>query len=259
MNLMEKYARVRFHVNRTRSARFHRNRDLDVAINLAILDIINDRYDAIKRKRGYNFEAVMRVRNELSSIVVIDQTLALSGSSGVKPTDWMYTLQVSAVINGTLRHCEPMDFNEYGPHLKNNLMRPISNLPKYTEDSNVNILYGGGLSSVSGVYMTYIKKPSLVSSGSAISSGLTALTIGLEYGVVSGSITYNSVVYNQDDYFTANAGTAFTGTGTVAVLNNTDLGYHLHEEICRRAAVLLMGNVQNVEKIQIKKVESEES
>lgn len=250
------YAAVRFHVNRTRSSRFHRNRHLDVALNLAIEDVINDRVDSIKRKRTYNFESVMRVKNELSSLVRIDDPIALVGNRLVRPSDWKYTLWVRVFINNQKKDCEPMDINER--HLRNNLVRPNHKTPKWEEGEDIEILYGGGSASLGNTALfTYVKKPALISSGPDLDNTAT-LTIGAQYMVLSGTVTHDSVDYTIEQWFTATT-TNFTGSGTICLLSNTDLGPGLHSEICRRAAVILMGNVENMNKVTGKTIENEQS
>jgi len=257
MNTAEMYTAVRFHVNRTRSARFHRNRHLDVAINLAIEDIINDRVDSIKRQRSYNFESVMRVKNELSSIVKIDEPIALIGNRMPRPSDWGYTLWVKAQINGKMKDCEPMDINER--HGRNNLVRPSVKVPKWIEAEDIEIMYGGGANNVLGAtgYFSYIIKPRLVSSGSDLNNTAT-LVIGEQYLVLSGTVTHDLSNYTTDQVFTATS-TTYTGTGIICQLVNTNLGSHLHSEICRRAAVILSNNVENQAKSTGKTIENEQS
>lgn len=208
----------------------------------------------------YNFESVMRVRNELSSIVRSDVAIAFDVyGMAPKPSDFMYILGLRVDINGRRCHCEPMDLNEYGPHLKNSLVRPTAAIPKWIEDSSINVKFGGGSAILASMgYISYIKKPSLVSSGSEIDS-TGAVDNAREYMVLSGTITYDGLSYSVDQTFVGSATTAFTGSGTIAMMNNTDLGFHLHEEVCRRASVILMGNVENSTKVISKTVENEQA
>ena len=258
MNLQQMYARVLFHANRTRSARFHRNRKLDVAINIAINDLLNNRIDMIKSARGkpYYFESVRRVKTELSSVVRSDVALTLVGDFATKPTDMFYPLSVFATINGVRRWCEEMLFNSYGPHLTNNLSRPSPEYPKWLDEQGIHIKYAGGINALTAVDLSYVKKPIIVKSGPALSTAPNNIVSGSEYGVISGSVTYDGTTYGQDEYFTGTAATGFTGTGTVALLTNTDLGEPLHEEVCRRAAQILMGSVENFEKQGAKEAEN---
>lgn len=255
MNTIEMYARVRFHANRTRSGRFDRNTHLDVAINIAINDILNARIDPIKNPQSrVSFESARRVKSELGSLVTSELSLAFSNNYAEKPADLFYPLTIYATINGSRKWCEEMLFNSDGPHMSNNLSRPTKEYPKWTDEGGFRIRYGGGTAVLSKVELTYVRKPTIVGSGIALTSAATLVT-GSQYGVVHGTVTYDGNNYAEDSFFTVGATTSFTGTGQVALLTNTDMPTLLHEEVCRRACIVMLGTVENFEKVTAKAVE----
>lgn len=258
---MELYSRVLFHMNRTRSARFNRNLHLDPAINIAMLDIINDQYEPIRQQRDYSFERFQRLKASLSGLVRSDFSLSISGNTALKPSDYLYDIGMFVSINNKRKvWSESMQFVEKGPSTENIHERPTPEYPKHMEDqSGFVIKFGGGQNVLNGVYLDYIFKPEPVTSGAELTSS-SALTVSTLYGVSFGSVTYNGVNYNQDQAFTTdNVTTAFTGSGRVIPISTLNFPAHLHEELARRAAVILSGNVENYNRRQNKTIEREES
>lgn len=228
-----------------------------MALNTAVEDVMNDRIDSIKRKRSYNFESVTRVKNELSNIVKVKVACTVSGNTVVRPADWKYTLGLEVVINGKKVEVDSMDMNEMVTHGRNSLMRGSQKRPKYTESDVIEVYFGGGTNTMTEAYLTYISIPTQISSGIALDN-TAVLLIGQQYMVLSGSVTHDSNTYNSDDSFTATTNT-FTGSGTIALLSNTNINSQLHNDICRRAAVILSGNVNNQDKVLGKTIESEQN
>jgi len=261
-NLLELYNRTLFHVNRRRSARFHRNRDLDQAINTAKTDILNDRYDPIRRERKYSFEAFQRIKSELSSLVMADTLLNPVSNAAAKPSDFMYDVGMFVSINnGRIKWSENLQFLEKGPSSENSMERPSTGYPKHME-SSVGFIFkiGGGSNTVTQAYLDYIRRPIDVVSGPELSSS-TALEINTQYGVVNSStVTYDGSVYSRDQVFTTDGvTTAFTGSGILVKLSAIDFPEHLHEDLARRAAVIILGTVENYNQRQNKTNEIEES
>ena len=85
MNIVQLHDRVRFWIDTVASTRFESD-DLDQAINAAIVDITDEKYDQSRlNHRGDSFQRTQRVRDELSNLVKpldTDGTLGLTNNVG---------------------------------------------------------------------------------------------------------------------------------------------------------------------------------
>lgn len=220
------------------------------AINLATVQIFEDRVDNIKIKKNYSFESVQRVRDELYTLIKTS-TGAPAADVIPYPTDYNYTIDIQFTVGTVTQSARPLSYNEVGLLARNPFKQLSPEMTYYIEQSNGLLgKYAGG--TFSAYNLTYLKNPAQVSIGKEsdkIGTGGT-LTNTVIY------IAYEQSVYNGTIYY---AGDLLTGTGAaltsgVVIQRNltadSDMPDKIHPEICRQAASILSADVADYQKKQ---------
>lgn len=250
------HARVYFHADRQRSRRYTRSIITD-AINVAVDNYIQDRYDNIRKSTGYSFERVERIRQELDPLVirVIVTPVVGSPNTFAAPAAMRYALLSFVEVGGSYVLLQEPSLNQ-ADREQNDFLQASADYPYVRR-------YGGGVWKVfpgSGNTATnwelyYLNYQNIVTFGDAvITAGPTVLTVGQFYNVVEGSVVHNGVTYTLDQSFQA-VNQVLTGTGQVALFTDSILPKTAHEEICVDATAILMGNFENYDKRQLKEAE----
>lgn len=250
-------------VNRTRSTRFNSDRK-NTAIQVAVQDFINDRYDAFKRKKmaGHHFEGLQRIKDELNELVIINDTLTFVNDKVTLPVNYAHELAFDIKINGIWKPSDAANFDEVQELSTNSHTRPSADQPYHKRYGRTIEFMYGGVGTVSQVRLTYLKKhpiPFLKDDASQlIVAGPSVLTIGKQYVVVttSASVVHNTITYNAGDAFVATS-TILTGGGSVALAQEVELPEITEIELARRMATELSGSVENYSKMQVKGAEAD--
>lgn len=245
-NIVDLEERMMEYVDRARSARFT-NLEKDNAINTAIDWFFYDRYDNIKQRKAYSFEFIQRVRDDLRTLIKT-VPLAPSGNIVSYPSDYRHELSFDIIVNGNQVSCRKVSYDEYRIIYSNSFETPTTQYPVNYEDQNgINVDFGGVGTFTSSVLSYLIHPAKVFVSNTNISAGPSVLTIGQTYYVNSGSVTVNSVTYNQGQDFVATV-TAMTGTGTVINIVNPNLPQHTWEELAKYGAQVLTGSISDFNK-----------
>lgn len=249
MNLAEMHDRIDAYLDRSRSPRYTKT-IRDMAINTAIDQFVKDRYDNIKRDpRGYSFEIVERVREELFTLVETDYPITIVGNLTPSPPDFLYHV-VTYINTSAGRVLSVLKSYVENDLTANSFTKPKPTQPIHRRTNTGFIFDVGSPASFSGSgQMTYIKYPAKVRwDETVISASPGALVPGNTYYVVSGPIIHAGNTYAQGQTFVASA-TSFVG-GTVNLLNNCNLPQTTHEEICKIAARIISGSYEDYNKSQ---------
>lgn len=220
------------------------------AINSATVMIFEDRVDNVKIKKGYSFESVQRLRDELYTL--IKQATGIPIANIIPyPTDYNYSILVEPTVSGVTVSARPITYNESGLIQRNPFKQPSEDLTFYLEQSNgIGIKFGTGTFSAYSLW--YLKNPSLVSIGTQSNKIFAA---GVLTNLVS-YIVYEQAVYSGTTYY---PGDIFNGTGAAltsgiviprSVTTDSDMPEKIHPEICRLAAAVLAGDVESYNKKQ---------
>ena len=245
MNTVELIARIQFYSDRTKSPRFNDTDHYLPALNVAQNTILNDRYYNIKKKTGYSFETVQRLRDELRSLVRYNIPILVVSNAISLPNDYMFELMMNITIDGTSRASKSVSYNEINSLSKNSFQEPSIEYPVHFEsDGGINFLFGD-TGTPSTANLTYLRKPATIfKDSSVIVAGVGVLTIGNTYYVNVGPVTSDSITYATGDTFVATSAD-MTGGGDVTYIVNSDLPDILHEELAKVAASVLQGTVND--------------
>ncbi len=221
------------------------------AINLATTMIFEDRVDNIKIKKGYSFESVQRVRDELYTLIK-NVIAAPSGGLIPYPADYNYAILVDPTVGGVTQSARPISYNEVALVQRNPFREPTIQNTFYIEQSNgINLVYSGGTYTQYSLW--YLKNPDTVSIGTEsdkIFAGATVLTISSVY-IVYEEAVHAGTTYYPGDIFTA---TLTSLTSGIVILNsvivNSDMPDKILPEICRLAGAILLGEADDYQKKQ---------
>ena len=221
----------------------HNSRDYDKAINLAIEEIVNDRYDNIKQAKGYSFDSVQRVKDELRTLV-LSSTIVPVGNVVSFPASYKHSLQLLVTLDAKEVSARAVSYDELSGIMGNAFTSPDADEPVFVENNGGMEVYHGS-STFSSSKLTYLKSPDVVSAGlvrEQITAGVGVIVEGSVYLVVTDSTTHNSSTYEKGETFTA-ANNDLT-SGQVVLQSNTtdtDLPATLHKEITNRASAIMEG------------------
>ena len=264
MNIVQQHFKTKFYLDSERSPRFQVTQ-VDKALNSAITDIVLDRYHNIRQEqRKYAFQTSQRLRDELYTLVQKVDDLQAQGDillASHFPDDYMLALIVIANISGQSIHTVPITYDEFSVIELDPFSRPSLTWPQrvYRIESaeGIKIIFGDIGSLVDGT-MYYVKKPATVSIGTEVSNGGTTLYPGTS---IIAYVDTNLIMYRQSGgtfnytlkegeilLIGSVGGEAYGIVDTGIVFTdyvNCDLPEILHEEVCRKAAQILSGNVEN--------------
>lgn len=264
MNIVALQYKSVFYLDSEKSPRF-KKKAIDKAINSAISDIVLDRYDNIRKsQKEYAFQTAQRLRDELYSIVkeasdltVVNDIIALT-----QITDYWLLLAMRVDISGITINTIPLTYDELNIVEINPFIRPSIVYPErvYRIESSegVKIVFGDTGSLVSG-HAYYLMKPAKVNIGTEINSSATNILPGTKIIAYVDSVLhifsegsaspheytlleeeeYENPSGTNVDYIQIHSGICFIN------YTDTDLPDMLHEEIARKAAAILSGNVEN--------------
>jgi hypothetical protein len=267
MNIVQIINKTDFYLDSERSPRFEPKQRIK-AVNSAINDILLSRYDNIKKnakEKDYAFQTAQRLRDELYTLVRYEPTiLATVGTDVIPkagfPTDYMFLLLLEASISGQVINTIPLTYDELNIVQLSPYYRPSITWPQriYRIESNEGIkVVFGSVGRLISANMYYIKKPVSVSLGTEINSDATQFLTGdtiIAYVASTidlwqhGVFWYTKSLEEEESYTVGTNGDdeAYLNTGIVYYNPvETDLPETLHEEICRIAAKILSGNVEN--------------
>lgn len=249
-------------VNRTKSARFNSERK-NTALQTAVRDFVNDRYDNFKvqRKAGHHFEGLQRIKDELNELVVINSSLTFANNLITLPVDYEHELAFEIKINGIWQPSSPANYNELQELNKNFHTRPSSTDPYHKRFGRTLEILFGGVGTVNQVRLSYLKAYKLPymndDPAQLIFAGSNVLVVGQQYVVIDSTpVVHNSTTYNEGQTFIA-VSTLLTGSGKVAKCQDVELPEIASVEISRMMAVELSGSVENYSKMQSKSSEVE--
>lgn len=242
MNIVELHKRIDYHLDRARSPRYSKDRK-DAAINIATDIFVRDRYDNVKRKTGYGFQTVQKLRDDLGSLVK-SSLLVPANNIITRPDNYRHEVMVRVKINGKWDGSSPTSYDAFNTNQKNRFHKAEIGYVQHLELGGSNVeFYFGSYGNFQEVEYFYLSNPIQVSFGTtAITSG--SLVVGNTYYVESGSITHNAIVVNAGSTFVA-VGTTYTGTGVVYLIVNSELPAHTHEELAKMAASDLAGTTSD--------------
>mgnify|MGYP003552418257 FL=1 len=246
MNAIQMMERTDVFLDRYKSARFADSNYMD-AFNSVCISMFKDRTDNKNLFKKYSFQSNEQVRRELYTLIKT-ATIVPTGDVVVYPIDFEYYGDMNVVIDGVTSYCRPTNFNEIGPLKLNPFRKPKATKPYYIENSTgLKVYYGSG--TFTSAIMTYLKTPNTVSIGTEsnkINTGGAVLAINSVYIVYSPTAVHDGVTYYVGQTFTA---TATSLTSGIVILNsvvvNCDFPENVHDEICKRAAVLLKRSIED--------------
>jgi len=249
MNAIQMMERTDVFMDRYKSARFADSNYMD-AFNSVVLSMFKDKTDNKKLFRKYSFQSNEQVRRELYTLIKT-ATIVPTGDVVVYPADFEYYGDMNVTIDGVEDYCRPTNFNEIGPLQDNPFRKPKATKPYYIENSTgLKVYYGSG--AFTSATMTYLKTPNTISIGTdsnKINPGGAVLTIGLVYVVYSPTAVHNGATYYVGQTFTATATSLTSGIVILnSVLVNCDLPENVHDEVCKSAAQLLQGTIEDYNK-----------
>jgi hypothetical protein len=263
MNIVALQYKSMFFLDSEKSPRF-KKKAIDKAINSAINDIVLDRYDNIRKKqKEYAFQTAQRLRDELYSIV--KEAPALTVASDIialtQITDYWLLLAMRVDISGKVINTIPLTYDELNiveidPFVRPSIVYP-ERVYRIESSEGVKIVFGDTGSLVSG-HAYYLMKPAKVNIGTEISDTVTEILsetkiiayVDSAYDLyaVGGGIIGSGTLAEEEEftvpvdpvkYIKLTSGIVFKD------YTDTDLPDMLHEEIARKAAAILSGNVEN--------------
>ncbi len=248
------HQRIDFYHDKARSPRLREGLDKDQAIVIAQEKAFTNMVDLFQFKQ--------HLRDEMRPLVRSGVTVGVTANTFVPPADYRHLVNLEAVIDGVLvKDIRPMNYAESGPNEGNAFTEPAPDYPRWNE-SSTGILIECGAGVVSSVAIDYIRRPlTPYYSQQTIVAGPTVLSVGQTYFVQSGSVTHNTVTYSAGDdtrpgdTFVA-ANTALTGTGSVVKIQNCELGETCHEELCKIAAAIISGTVEDYSRFQVMAIQA---
>lgn len=268
MNIVALHYKVAFFLDAEKSPRFSRKAE-DKAINSAINDIVLDRYNNIRQKqKEYAFQTSQRLRDELYTIVEEDDALVATGDilSIASMTDYYLLLSLEVDISGRTINTIPLTYDEKNIIEINPFLRPSITYPErvYRIESaeGIKIIFGDTGTLVSG-HSWFLKKPAKVSIGTEVSDTVTHILSAvkviayvdttLNLHSITGGVISSVDLLEEEEYTIGGDPVKYARlvSGIVFITpTETDLPEILHEEIARKAAAILSGNVENYNREQ---------
>jgi hypothetical protein len=246
MNIVQLHERIRFWSDRVATARFEPS-DLDRSLNIALGDIIEEKYAGSKLLPKDSFQRTQKIRDELSNIVKTSNP-AMSLSTGKitilkasLPNDYKYLLAIAMYDSTSVRHnCVPQTYDRENVTIPNPYRRvrtgPFAKV-YYNELSTGIIITHAFTANPSLVTIYYLAEPISFYYGVEYITGhdFTEADVVI---AVSDEVVYNGITYYVGDAITIVAGHLQVTSGTVVFgYTLSDINTTLHETIARRAAI----------------------
>lgn len=265
MNAIETLNKVFFYVDITRSARFS-YLEVNMAVNDVIEDFVSQKLGDEQHRNPENFQWIQQIRDELYTLLTVATITPTNGTAITNryyttmpshinfPTDYYDFVSLMVLIDGYTDYSRPTSYNDLGPLLKDSFKHPTNEKTYYNEDSTGLTIYRSNSGTFTSATLEYIKIPTeftLSTESNLINPGAGVLTNGASYIAVETSVQ-NAVTYPIGTQFTA-VGTALT-SGQVILASLTSpipLPEKAQEEICKRAAEVLLGVTSNIQQSQV--------
>lgn len=274
MNIVQVHNKTLFYLDSERSPRFN-DQQVNKAINSAVMDIVNSRYENIKKPakdREYAFQTSQRLRDELYTLVRYSAGLTATSDTipvAQFPADYMYLIILEANISGKSINTIPITYDEFNVIQQNPYFRPSISWPErvYRIESvdGIKVIWGDrGRLLNANVY--YISKPLKVNIGTEVNDPFGTHFSKADDDEVIAFIPSVIRLYDESWVFMEDLSLEeeelyVIGTNSesysqlvsgIVYYNsiNTDLPENLHEELCRTAAKILSGNVENYNREQ---------
>lgn len=218
------------------------------ALNTAIEECINKRYDASKIAREFSFERSQKLIDELVTLVVKSAPIAPVNNYIARPANYKHLILNRVTIDGTQHWARPITHSILAGNENNPFKSP--KVPKrifYTQDNTgIELHYGTG--SFTSAVITYLKLPDIVTVGfprDEINAGPSVLTAGLSYSVIEDSVHNGQTYYPGESFVAANTVLTSGQVVLTSVLVNSNMPVELHKEICEVAASKILNDIQS--------------
>ena len=255
MNIIQMVERIKSYLDVVASAR-HDWVAYENNIQTAQNQIVNDRIDAVKKlgqQKGYSFQSVQRLRDELYTLVKTNSLIAPTGDLipvASYPTNLRFIVGVDLLIDAVRYIADPMSYNEkrnvlIDPYKKPQLTEPYR--VYYIESDTGLTCYYGDSGTFTASYIDYIKIPVNVNVG--VRYGIAGVFAAGTILIATEPTVYNAVSYDPGELITVVNPVFSITSGEVCVgYVNSDLPEVLHEEICKIAAGLFGKIIEDYQK-----------
>ncbi len=254
---------MQFWIDRVRAPRFNITDHYVPALNIAMKDFINDRYDNLKDPNGkVTFEAIERVRDELYTLIKEANLVPTLSVITTQPADYMYEIGMRVNIDGVLYTSRQLTYNELDDvELGSNAFTAPAKKEGsvYHVKTSIGFRHIYGVPGTTGMQLARLRylmqPPEIVRSETVLQGGGNILTIGQLYLVLpGGTVTNNGNTFQPGQYFVAQAQN-IVGFGSVVLIVDCILPVNTHEEICKRAANILTNTIDDYTKMQTLKAQ----
>lgn len=267
MNIVQLHQKSKFYLDSVRSPRFP-YQTVDKAINTAINTIVNDRYDSIRRaeKEG-SFQVSQRLRDEIYTLVYPGTLSPIAGTKrfDIKAVykDYWLLASMKVTISGKVINTIPLTYDEMNVIENNPFSRPSIDYPErvYRIEAYDGVTIEHGLlGSLTSGSIYFIKEPVAVELGTVQSTGIfehgTAIICymdgQIDYKDINGATTESLYLKEGDELiiYTPGGYSEIVSGIFVKDYTNCDLPSMLHEDICKEAAKVLSGTVENYDRVK---------
>lgn len=254
MNAIQGMTRADFYLDVTRSARYFFS-DYNKAFRDAIRNYIDENVGDENQRMPDNFQWIQQIRDNLYNLIKL-ATLTPTNGTVIKnryysftpshvnfPTDYYDFISLNVLIDTYTDYSRPTNYNKIGPLLMDSFRHPTNQKTYYNEDATGLVIWRGIGGTFTSAALEYLKAPldfSIGAENQVILPGAVVLTNAVSYIAMEVSVQ-NAVTYQIGDQFNA-VGTSLTN-GSVILTANTvpiDLPLSVHEEICKRAASIML-------------------
>ena len=263
MNVVQIHERVRFWLDRVGTTRFE-SADIDNAINTAMPNIVDEKYNGSIIKPGDSFQKTQKLRDELSNIVKTSDSsvpgIVLSNSTGNSlitkaslPADYKYLLAIAFYQTSAIKHnCWPLSYDRENVVESNPYRRVRTGpFPKlYYNESvlGINIKHPFTTTPPNKVVIYYLAEPIQFVYGTQRSSTYVFTVNPTSVIVDSLSCVYNGDTKLLGTKFNITAPTSITSGTVVSEYTESDINSNVHELIARRGAVNCLISIGENEK-----------
>ena len=259
MNAIQTLNQVNFYNDVTRNARFT-YAEITMAVNDAIYYFIDEQVGDPLHRDPLNLQFTQLVRENLQTLISTSTIVPTNGtvitnryysttpSNILLPATYYTFLYLSCLIDGYTEYSRPTNFNEKGPLLTDSFKHPTNIKTYFNENSTGLTIYRGVGGTFTSATLDFIRQAlpySIGTEANLISSGAGVLTNGASYIATEISV-HNGVTYPIGVQFTTVNTNLTSGQVILASLcTSIDLPTKTHEEISRRASVILLKNSGN--------------
>ncbi len=268
MNVIEMIEGLDFYLDRVNSSRFT-NPIRTRALNISTNDIIEDRYDNIRKNKTYSFEVIQRVRDELYTIVKTTAAMTPTGNSyptaqiTAQAPDYKYGLTVKCLITGNNYWAVPCPLDREPTIDLDPYERPKITYPPrvYFIQRNVGIeMLFGATGTLGNGFLEYLANPNTIIYGVQRDSTFPGPAGGIACIAIV-ELVYATITYPIGATFTLANGTFITSPvgvpAFVTGFTNPSTPKTLDEEIMKRASSYLLKGVESYNKGFIAEKDSE--